>query len=48
MWSSDTNQQHSPPDNLVMKGQAWFTGDEMKTTLIDQKGEVNDTAFVLG
>lgn len=39
VWSSDTNQQHSPPDNLVMKGQAWFTGDEMKTTLIDQKGE---------
>jgi lamin B len=39
VWSSDTTQQHSPPDNLVMKGQAWFTGDEMKTTLVDQKGE---------
>ena len=40
IWSSGANQTHSPPSNLVMKDQSWYSGDEMKTVLLDTKGEV--------
>lgn len=40
VWSSDTEQTHSPPSDLVMKDQAWSTGDEIKVTIVDSKGEV--------
>lgn len=39
IWSSDAEQTHSPPSNLVMKEQTWHSADEMKTTLLDNKGE---------
>jgi len=39
VWSSTTNQTHTPPSNLVMKDQSWYAGDEMKTALLDTKGE---------
>lgn len=39
IWSSDAEQTHSPPSNLVMKDQTWHSADEMKTTLLDTKGE---------
>ena len=34
VWSSDAGQTHSPPSDLVMKGQTWFVADEMKTVLL--------------
>lgn len=40
IWSSDAEQTHSPPANLVMKEQTWPLADQMKTTLFDTKGEV--------
>jgi len=39
VWSSDSGETHNPPSDLVMKGQRWFTGDSMKTELIDAQGE---------
>lgn len=39
IWSSETDTTHSPPSDIVMKGQRWFTADHMKTTLINPKGE---------
>jgi chromosome segregation ATPase len=39
VWSSDAEQTHSPPSNLVMKEQSWPTGDEIKASLVDTKGE---------
>lgn len=39
IWSSTANQTHTPPSNLVMKDQSWYSGDEMKTSLLDTKGE---------
>jgi len=38
VWSSDTETTHSPPDDLVMKGQRWFTADNMSSALLDNKG----------
>lgn len=40
VWSSDAGQTHSPPSDLVMKGQTWFTADEMKTVLLKDDLEV--------
>lgn len=40
IWSSDAGQTHDPPTDLVMKGQRWFTGDEMKTVLIQDDEEI--------
>ena len=34
VWSSDAGQTHSPPSDLVMKGQSWFVADQMKTVLL--------------
>lgn len=38
IWSSDAEQTHTPPSNLVMKEQTWHLADEMKTTLLNAKG----------
>lgn len=40
IWSSDAEQTHTPPSNLVMKEQTWPLADDMKTTLVDAKGDV--------
>lgn len=40
VWSSNAGQTHSPPSDLVMKGQQWFTDDEMKTTLLHEDQEM--------
>ncbi len=40
VWSSDTNVAHSPPTDVVMKGQTWFTADAMTTILLNNNGEV--------
>lgn len=39
IWSSDSNQAHEPPVNIVMK-QKWPVANEMKTLLLNQSGEV--------
>ncbi|XP_032454472.1 lamin-C isoform X2 [Nasonia vitripennis] len=39
VWSADIGATHEPPANIVMKGQKWFTGDNMTTTLINNEGE---------
>lgn len=39
IWSSDADQTHSPPTDLVMKTQAWQVGDANSAILLDQKGE---------
>jgi lamin B len=39
VWSSDSETTHSPPTDLVMKGQRWFTADNMTSTLMDNKGK---------
>jgi lamin B len=42
VWSSDSGQTHEPPYNIVMKGQKWFVGDSMSTTLFNNAGEVSN------
>ncbi|XP_058806405.1 lamin-C-like isoform X2 [Phymastichus coffea] len=39
VWSSDSGATHEPPSNIVMKGQKWFVGDTMTTTLLNNDGE---------
>lgn len=39
VWSSDVGQTHEPPNNIVMKGQKWFVGENMTTTLLNNQGE---------
>lgn len=39
VWSSDAGETHTPPSNLVMKEQKFSAGDEMKSILLDNKGE---------
>lgn len=41
IWSSDVGANHEPPVNIVMKHQKWFVGDNMKTQLLNNDGEVN-------
>jgi len=42
IWSSDaTEGVHEPPTSLVMKGQKWFSGEHVTTTLANNSGEVN-------
>jgi len=43
VWSSDSEQTHTPPTDFVMKGQSWFSADAMKTVLLDTKGEEQAT-----
>ena len=45
VWASemhgvDDNAIHDPPQSLVMKGQTWFVGNKMSTTLYDMEGQV--------
>lgn len=40
VWSSDANAYHSPPSDVVMKSQTWFTADNMLTTLLNNNNEV--------
>ena len=40
VWSSDANAYHSPPTDLVMKSQTWFTSDTMVTSLHNNNNEV--------
>ncbi|KAK0168691.1 hypothetical protein PV327_002467 [Microctonus hyperodae] len=39
VWSADIGATHEPPSNIVMKGQKWFTSDNMTTTLLNNDGE---------
>lgn len=39
VWSSDIGASHEPPSNIVMKGQKWFTADNMTTLLLNNDGE---------
>ncbi|XP_064618743.1 lamin Dm0-like isoform X2 [Lineus longissimus] len=39
IWSSDGDGTHSPPSDIVMKGQRWFLADSMKTVLLNKEGE---------
>ncbi|XP_012289138.1 lamin Dm0 isoform X2 [Orussus abietinus] len=39
VWSADIGATHEPPSNIVMKGQKWFTADNMTTTLLNNEGE---------
>ncbi|XP_043217862.1 lamin-C-like [Amphibalanus amphitrite] len=44
VWASeahgvDDNAVHDPPHSLVMKGQTWFVGNKMSTTLYDMEGQ---------
>uniref|UniRef100_A0A6M2DF88 Putative nuclear envelope protein n=1 Tax=Xenopsylla cheopis TaxID=163159 RepID=A0A6M2DF88_XENCH len=39
VWSSDEGQDHEPPTNIVMKGQRWFVGDNINTSLVNNNGE---------
>lgn len=39
VWSADIGATHEPPANIVMKGQKWFTADNMTTTLLNTDGE---------
>ncbi|XP_026463158.1 lamin-C-like isoform X1 [Ctenocephalides felis] len=39
VWSSDEGQDHEPPSNIVMKGQKWFVGDNINTSLANSNGE---------
>lgn len=39
-WSSDCGATHEPPTNIVMKGQKFFSGDNMTTHLLNTDGEV--------
>ncbi|XP_055597049.1 lamin Dm0-like [Uranotaenia lowii] len=39
VWSSDLGQTHDPPSTIVMKGQKWFSGDNMTTALQNAEGE---------
>lgn len=39
VWSSDAGTTHSPPTDLVMKGQHWAVGQTMVTVLVNNNGE---------
>lgn len=47
VWSSDSNAAHSPPNDIVMKGQTWFTADAMQTILLNNNGEVSQPSMVV-
>lgn len=44
VWSSDSDQTHEPPANVVMKSQKWVVGDHMTTVLLNSSGEEVATA----
>jgi len=39
VWASEAGALHDAPHSLVMKGQTWFVGNNMDTTLFDLQGE---------
>nr|AME17876.1 lamin [Principapillatus hitoyensis] len=39
IWSMDTEVQHTPPTDLVMKSQSWGTGDNIRTVLVNPAGD---------
>lgn len=39
VWSSDSEQEHNPPNSLVMKKGGWNIGAESKTVLVNKDGE---------
>lgn len=39
VWSADIGATHEPPSNIVMKGQKWFTSDNMTTVLLNNESE---------
>ena len=39
VWSADTDQEHNPPLNIVMKKGGWNIGTENITTLTNKEGE---------
>lgn len=47
VWSSDANAIHHPPKDIVMKGQTWFVGDLMTTSLINSNTEVRCCIYFL-
>ena len=46
VWSSDVGAVHEPPTNIVMKGNTWFVGENMTTTLLNNEGEVGTFKFI--
>lgn len=40
VWSAETKEAHSPPNDLLMKTN-WITGDEMSTRLLNPEGTVS-------
>lgn len=47
VWASGSGKSHSPPSDLVFKNtDAWGTGDEVETSLMDASGEVMATRTV--
>ena len=40
MWSADSETDHNPPVDIVMKGKRFITGDSMKTVLLNGDGAV--------
>ncbi|XP_012683842.1 lamin-B2 [Clupea harengus] len=39
VWSADAGVAHSPPGNLLWKGQSWGTGEDILTILVNSDGE---------
>ncbi|KAK2151165.1 hypothetical protein LSH36_374g07032 [Paralvinella palmiformis] len=39
VWSADQSVTHSPPSDLLMKGQTWIKNDVMKVVLVNNHGE---------
>jgi lamin B len=48
IWSSDaTEAVHEPPTSLIMKGQKWFPGDHVTTTLLSNSGDVSSAIIII-
>ncbi|XP_023209697.1 lamin Dm0-like [Centruroides sculpturatus] len=39
VWSSDSGTSHSPPRDIVMRGQSWIPSDSSTVTLLNNNGE---------
>ncbi|RWS04274.1 lamin Dm0-like protein [Dinothrombium tinctorium] len=39
IWSSDSNVQHNPPTDIVMKDKKWCVGDDVAAKLVNSNGE---------
>uniref|UniRef100_A0A915D0L8 Lamin n=1 Tax=Ditylenchus dipsaci TaxID=166011 RepID=A0A915D0L8_9BILA len=40
LWSNNSGQEHSPPQNIVMKNQSWPTSDAIRVELLNDDKEV--------